>query len=460
MHQYIDGSYRPGRGETMPIEDPSTGDTFGELDLASALDVDDAVVAARQAFPDWSRRDARRAVERADQVRDDRSANWPIEFAQVESQQAGKPIRLTTDFDVPGTVDNVAFFAGAARHLEGQATGEYSADHTSSIRREAIGVVGSIAPWNYPLQMAAWKILPAIAAGNTIVLKPSELTPLTSLDVRRGRARGRASRTAWSTSSPARGADAGHHLVSHPGVDMVSFTGSTGVGKQVSPPRPPPSSACTWSSAARRRSSCSTTPTSRRPCTARWPRPLINTGQDCTAATRAYVQRPLYDAVRRRGVADLMGTVRLGDTADPATDLGPLVSARQRDHVAAMVDAGPRPTGATIVARRRAAAGTGPATTTQPTLITDAAQRSEIVQYEIFGPVLVVLPFDSDDEAIALANDTAVRPGRLGLDPRRLPRRCGPAARSGPARCGSTTTSRSSARCRTAGSSSRATART
>ncbi len=293
MHQFIDGSYRAGRGDTMPLEDPSTGKSFADLGLAAVGDVDDAVEAARRAFPEWS---AATPGERAGALHTLASVldETAEDFAQVESQQAGKPIRLAREFDVPGTIDNVAFFAGAARQLEGQATGEYSADHTSSIRREAIGVVGSIAPWNYPLQMAAWKILPAVAAGNTIVLKPSELTPLTSLMF------ADAARTSGLPDGVinvvvGRGADVGQHLVSHPDVDMVSFTGSTGVGKQV----------ITAAAATAKRTHMELG--GKAPFVVfddadleaavhgAVAGALINAGQDCTAATRAYVQRPLFE---------------------------------------------------------------------------------------------------------------------------------------------------------------------
>src|SRR6185312_7847067 len=150
----------------------------------------------------------------------------------TETRQTGKPLRLSENFDVPGTIDNVAFFAGAARVLEGRASGEYSADHTSSIRREAVGVVGSIAPWNYPLQMAGWKILPAVAAGNTIVLKPSELTPLTALLMAEAAQRAGIPDGVVNVVVGT-GPDVGEHLVSHPGIAMVSFTGSSAVGQRV-----------------------------------------------------------------------------------------------------------------------------------------------------------------------------------------------------------------------------------
>lgn len=271
------------------------------------------------------------------------------------------------------------------------------------IRREPIGVIGSIAPWNYPLQMAAWKVLPAIAAGNTVVLKPAEITPLTSLMFAQAATEAGIPDGVLNIVSGA-GREAGEHLVAHPGVAMASFTGSTAVGKRVA--------------------EIATSTVKRMHLELGGKAPfvvfddadleaavhgavagaLINTGQDCTAATRAYVQRPLYDAFVG-GVADLMATVRLGDPFDPATDLGPLISYTQRDRVAGFVDR----------ARSYATVVTGGAVPQGelakgayylPTLITGAAQDSEVVQSEIFGPVLVVLPFDSDDEGIALANDT------------------------------------------------------
>ncbi|CAM5428092.1 Gamma-aminobutyraldehyde dehydrogenase [Streptomyces griseoloalbus] len=179
--QFIAG--RPAKGtsgRTHSVVDPATGAQVYTYDLAGADDVDAAVAAAREAFPAWA---SATPGERSDALHRFATvvAERAEDFARAESLQCGKPLKLTREFDVPGTVDNIAFFAGAARHLAGQSAGEYSGDHTSYVRREPIGVVGSIAPWNYPLQMAAWKILPAIAAGNTIVLKPAELTPLTSL---------------------------------------------------------------------------------------------------------------------------------------------------------------------------------------------------------------------------------------------------------------------------------------
>ncbi|MBT2369757.1 gamma-aminobutyraldehyde dehydrogenase [Streptomyces sp. ISL-10] len=401
--QYIGGRLRSGTsGRTQDVVDPATGGRVHSYELASAADVDEAVAAAREALPGWAgatpgeRSDA---LHRFAGVLGDRAE----ELAHTETVQCGKPIKLTTEFDVPGTVDNTAFFAGAARHLQGQSAGEYSGDHTSYVRREPIGTVGSIAPWNYPLQMAAWKILPAIAAGNTIVLKPAEITPLTSLLFAEAAAEAGIPAGVVNIVNGA-GKDAGEHLVGHPDIAMTSFTGSTAVGRRVA--------------------EIATASVKRLHLELGGKAPfvvfddadieaaahgavagsLINSGQDCTAATRAYVQRPLYDAFVA-AVADLMATVRLGDPLDPTTDLGPLVSHLQRDRVAGFVERARAY--ATVVTGGEAPGGDlDRGAYYRPTLITGAAQDSEIVQSEIFGPVLVVLPFDTDDEGIALANDT------------------------------------------------------
>ena len=180
-HQYIAGEFCVGTADReVDIVNPATGEVLARPDLASPGDVDAAVRSARDAYPQWS---GSTPAERSDAMLAFAAELHTIEaeLASAETLQTGKRLRMSAEFDVAGSIDNVAFFAGAARHLTGLATGEYSGEHTSSIRREPLGVVGSVAPWNYPLQMAAWKVLPAIAAGNTIVLKAAEITPYTSL---------------------------------------------------------------------------------------------------------------------------------------------------------------------------------------------------------------------------------------------------------------------------------------
>ncbi|WP_199552425.1 gamma-aminobutyraldehyde dehydrogenase [Streptomyces sp. N35] len=398
--QYINGTLRPGTsGRTHSVIDPATGAEVYTYELASAADVDAAVAAAKAAFPGWA---GLTPGERSDALHRFAAvlAERAEEFARAESLQCGKPLKLTREFDVPGTVDNAAFFAGAARHLQGQSAGEYSGDHTSYVRREPIGVVGSIAPWNYPLQMAAWKILPAVAAGNTIVLKPAEITPLTSLLF---------AEAATAAGIPdgvinivtGTGKEAGEHLVAHPDVAMTSFTGSTAVGKRVAEVATATVKRIHLELGGKAPFVVFDDADLEAAANGAVAGALINTGQDCTAATRAYVQRPLYEAFVER-TKQLMETVRLGDPFAPDTDLGPLISHAQRDRVAGFVE---RARGyARIVTGGEAPKNDG--AYFQPTLIADAAQDSEVVQSEIFGPVLVVLPFDSDDEGLELANDT------------------------------------------------------
>jgi betaine-aldehyde dehydrogenase len=401
--QYIGGRPRHGTsGQDHQVIDPATGESVLTYALASTADVDAAVAAAEAALPAWAGAtpgERAEALHRLAGVLAERAED----FARVESLQCGKPLKLTTEFDVPGTVDNTAFFAGAARHLQGQSAGEYSGDHTSYVRREPIGVIGSIAPWNYPLQMAAWKILPAVAAGNTIVLKPAELTPLTSLMF---------AEAATAAGLPdgvvnivtGAGRTAGEHLVGHPSVAMTSFTGSTAVGKRVAEIATATVKRLHLELGGKAPFVVFDDADLEAAAHGAVAASLINTGQDCTAATRAYVQRPLFDAFVAR-VAALMETVRLGDPFDPTTDLGPLISHAQRDRVAGFVE---RARGyATVVTGGEAPGGDlKDGAYYRPTLITGAAQDSEVVRSEIFGPVLVALPFDSDDEGIRLANDT------------------------------------------------------
>ncbi|MER6157574.1 gamma-aminobutyraldehyde dehydrogenase [Streptomyces sp. NPDC001868] len=401
--QYIAGRPTKGTsGRTHTVVDPATGDEVLTYELAGPDDVDAAVAAARAAFPGWA---ATTPGERSDALHRFAAvlADRAEEFARAESLQCGKPLKLTREFDVPGTVDNTAFFAGAARHLQGQSAGEYSGDHTSYVRREPIGVVGSIAPWNYPLQMAAWKILPAIAAGNTIVLKPAELTPLTSLLF---------AQAATDAGIPdgvinivtGTGKEAGEHLVGHPDVVMTSFTGSTAVGKRVAEIATATVKRLHLELGGKAPFVVFDDADLEAAVNGAVAGALINTGQDCTAATRAYVQRPLYEEFVARTAA-LMETVRLGDPFAPGTDLGPLISHAQRDRVAAFVERA-RAYARVVTGGQAPQGELKNGAYYRPTLVADAAQDSEIVQSEIFGPVLVVLPFDSDDEGIRLANDT------------------------------------------------------
>ncbi|MGU3292161.1 gamma-aminobutyraldehyde dehydrogenase [Williamsia sp. M5A3_1d] len=387
-------------GPLHTIVDPATDLPVAQMALATAADVDTAVAVARAALPGWS---GATPAQRSAVLRDlaDILERESDALAAQEVAQTGKTIRLAAEFDLPGAVDNTHFFAGLARALEGKAAAEYSGDHTSSIRREAVGVVASITPWNYPLGMAVWKVMPALAAGCTVVLKPAELTPLTTLSL---------ARLATEAGVPdgvlnvltGNGAEVGEALAGHRGVDVVTFTGSTGVGRRV------------MAAAAARGTRVQLELGGKAPflvfddadLTAAVhgavAGALINSGQDCTAATRAIVARPLYDDFVS-GVGALMSQVRMGDPTDPATDMGPLVSRAHRDKVAGMVS---RAASSGIRVVTGGILPSGPGAYYPPTLLADVGEDAEVYRDEVFGPVLTVSAFDDDDDGIRRANDT------------------------------------------------------
>ncbi len=457
LGQFIDGRHEAGSGGTVDVLNPADGSVVATLGEATVADVDAAVAAARRAYPGWSRATPgeRSAALLALADRIEARAE---EYARVETAQSGKPIKLTTEFDVPGSIDNVRFFAGAARVLDGMAQAEYDGTHTSSIRREPIGVVGSIAPWNYPLQMAMWKILPAVAAGNTIVLKPAEITPLTSLMV---------AEDALAAGIPAGvinvltgpGRSVGEALISHPDVSMVSFTGSTPVGQRVMELATGTIKRVHLELGGKAPFVVFDDADLDAAANGAVAGALINTGQDCTAATRAYVQRPHLEAFVEK-VAALMDTVRLGDPTDPSTDQGPLVSMRQRESVHGYVERAVA-AGATVV---RGGEIPGGALAARLLLPADPGRRRRPGLRD--RPAGALRP-GAGRAAVRhrrrghrTGQRRALRPGRLRVDHATRSAPSGPAARSRPAACGSTTTSRSSPRCRTAATRPRASART
>jgi betaine-aldehyde dehydrogenase len=397
---WISGAPVLSGGERTAVVDPATGRAVAQYALATPAEVDTAVASARAALAGWagSTPAERSAVLSALAKLADANAD---ELVAEEVSQTGKPVRLAREFDVPGSVDNIDFFAGAARHLEGKATAEYSADHTSSIRREAIGVVGTITPWNYPLQMAVWKVLPALAAGCTVVIKPCELTPLTTLTLAR-LAREAGLPDGVLNVVTGLGTDVGAALAGHRDVDLVTFTGSTAVGRKV------------MAAAAAHGHRVQLELGGKAPFVVfddadldaaiqgAVAGALINSGQDCTAAARAIVARELYDDFVA-GVAEVFGKVVVGDPQDPGTDLGPLISMAHREKVAGMVARAPGQGG------RIATGGSAPdlpGSFYSPTVIADVDENSEVYRDEIFGPVLTVRPFTDDDDAVRQANDT------------------------------------------------------
>jgi betaine-aldehyde dehydrogenase len=397
---WVDGAPLTTEGPRHQVINPATGDVIAELALATTADIDLAVASARAAFSAWS---SATPAERSAVLFKlaDLLETHAAEVIAEEVSQTGKPVRLATEFDLPGSIDNIAFFAGAARHLEGKATAEYSADHTSSIRREAVGVVATITPWNYPLQMAVWKVIPALAAGCSVVIKPAELTPLTTLTLARLASQAGLPDGVLNVVTGA-GADVGHALAGHPDVDVVTFTGSTGVGRKV------------MAAAAIHGHRTQLELGGKAPFVVfddadldaavhgAVAGALINSGQDCTAATRAIVAANLYDDFVD-GVAELMGKVVVGDPQDPDTDLGPLISVAHRAKVAGMVDRAPAQ-GARVAVGGKAP--DLPGAYYLPTLLADVAEDSEAYRDEIFGPVLTVRRHDGDDDALRQANDT------------------------------------------------------
>lgn len=397
---WIDGAPVTTGGAVAQVINPATGVPVVELALARPGDVDAAVASARAALRDWARATpAERSAVLATLAKLAGDASEALVAEEVS--QTGKPVRLATEFDVPGSVDNIDFFAGAARHLEGKATAEYSGDHTSSIRREAVGVVATITPWNYPLQMAVWKVLPALAAGCAVVIKPAEITPLTTLTLARLASEAGLPDGVFNVVTGS-GADVGTALAGHVDVDMVTFTGSTPVGRKV------------MLAAAAHGHRTQLELGGKAPFVVfddadldaaiqgAVAGALINTGQDCTAATRAIVAQNLYqDFVA--GVAELMSKIVVGDPEDPDTDLGPLITLAHRAKVAGMVERAPGEGGRIVTG---GLAPEGPGSFYRPTLIADVSEQSEVWRDEVFGPVLAVRSFTDDDDAIRQANDT------------------------------------------------------
>jgi betaine-aldehyde dehydrogenase len=388
----------PVEGETEPILNPATGEVIAHAPVSTAEDVNLAVHAAREAFPGWATTTpgerAHALLKLADAIEEHAG-----EIAELESDNAGKPIAAFREDEIPFMVDNLRFFAGAARCLEGRAAGEYVSGYTSFIRREPVGVIGQIAPWNYPLMMAVWKVGPALAAGNTIVLKPAETTPLSTLRVAELAAeilpRG------VLNVITGHGDPAGQALVTHPGVDMVSLTGSVDTGKWIA------------------RAASDTLKRVHLELGGKAPVVVFddvdletaletiagtgyyNAGQDCTAATRVLASAKVHDDVVGGLVEQAQGFV-LGDTRSPDTTLGPLNSARQRERVEGMLSRRPDyvelATGGNEPDR--------PGFFLEPTVVAGLKQDDEMIQREIFGPVITVQPFSDEAEAIAWANGT------------------------------------------------------
>ncbi|MGD1051078.1 MAG: gamma-aminobutyraldehyde dehydrogenase [Solirubrobacteraceae bacterium] len=399
LENFIDGAFRPALdGATEPVLNPATGEEIAQAPLSGAADVDLAVAAARRAFDGWSQTTP---AERAEALLGIAAAieEHGEELAREEAINAGKPLASVLSDEIGVMADNLRFFAGAARCMEGRAAGEYMAGHTSIIRREPVGVIGQIAPWNYPMMMAVWKIGPALATGNTIVLKPAETTPVTTLRLAQ-------LASEWLPAGVlnvlcGHGEPAGQALVEHPGVDMVSLTGSVDTGKRIA--------------------GAAAATLKRVHLELGGKAPVIvfddvdleaaletiagtgyyNAGQDCTAATRVLASAKVYDDVVA-GLASQASGLVLGDTLSADTTLGPLNSARQRARVEGLLER--RPKSAELVTG--GVEPDGPGFFLEPAVVAGLEQNDELIQREIFGPVITVQRFSDEAEAIAWANGT------------------------------------------------------
>ena len=405
MKMWIDGGWaESSSGTWIDVRNPATGQVIGRVPAGTSADVDRAVAAGRAAFKDgrWRSKWIPERVAILNKLAD-LIDEHTAEIAELETAQTGTALKLRRDSDIPFSADNLRFFATAIRHLEGKAAAEYSGSHTSMTRREPLGVVGQVAPWNYPFMMAIWKIGPALAAGNSVVLKPATVTPLTTLML------GELAKEAGLPDGvlnivTGRGDVVGAAIAAHPDIDLVSLTGDSETGKKIQ----------ALASANLKRVHLelggkapfivyadADLDAAARGATAAG---FVNAGQDCTAATRIYVQKPVYDEF----LALLKGyveTVRVGDPLDPSTDMGTLISDAQLARVEGFVERA-RQAGATIVTGGHRVDVPGlPGPFYQPTVVAGLGQDAEIVQNEVFGPVLTVLPFETEEEVLEKSND-------------------------------------------------------
>ncbi len=380
------------------VINPATEKTAGSVPKGTAEDVDRAVKAARQAFRKWSRltpgERSGLLLKLADALDKDTQR-----LGEMETGQTGKPLKLSLNSDLPFANDNIRYMAAQARVLEGTSAGEYAPGYTSIIRREPVGVIGSIAPWNYPYLMAAWKIGPALAAGNTVVLKPASNTPFTAIEIAKAAlAVGIPEGVLNVVTGP--GTEVGGALCRHEDINMISLTGDTATGKKIM------------------EQASSTVKRLHLELGGKAPfivfedahleaavqgavvAGFVNTGQDCTAATRIYVQKSKYKDFVDDFVSHVK-KIRVGDPLKPSTDIGPLISKEQRERVAAFVERA-RKAGIEVLTGGKAL--DGPGFFYQPTVLAKAKHEDEVVQREIFGPAVVVMSFDTEEEIVRKAN--------------------------------------------------------
>lgn len=402
---FIDGQARQGRGDERVLRDVARGHEVGRLADCDAADVADAVRSARSALAGWSETTpgerARLLLRLADRLEEDAD-----DISRLDAEDSGKPYATMREGELPFSLDNLRFFAGAARSLEGTGAGVLSRGYTSLLTRRPVGVVASITPWNFPFLMAIWKLGAALAAGNTTVIKPSSRTPRSTL--RLAELAARVGFPDGVINVVTGTLEVGRALVDHPDVDMVSVTGSTSTGQDVMARAVAGAKRLSLELGGKAPAIVFGDADIARMAEALAMGGTYNSGQDCTAATRLYVSRERFDDAVDALRASLEA-VRPGDPFDPASHIGPLISRAHRDSVAGFVQRA-RQAGAEVLCGGGApewAAPDDPAAWYLPTLVVGAGQDSEIVQGEIFGPVIVALPFDAEEEAVRLANDVS-----------------------------------------------------
>ena len=399
-YSLIIGSSRPSHGRQELIA-PATGKTFATVAVGTLEDVSNAVAAAKAAQLIWG---ALTPGERSIAL-----LKWADlleqnidHLAALESINAGKPIKLAKYGDVPVAVDNIRYFAGIARRVEGAASGSYMGGSSSLIRREPVGVIAAITPWNYPILMAAWKLGPALAAGNAVVIKPAPNTPITTLEL---------ARLALEAGLPAGlinvitgGAEVGEAMIRHPDVRMVTFTGSTKTGRRVGELAGGGAKRVTLELGGKAPALIFADSDLEAAVQGVTAGAFVNAGPDCTAVTRIYVEESIYAKFLKR-FKEVTTSIRMSDQLESErTDMGPLSSAAQLEKVHGYVQSARQQK---IKVELGGELPVGEGYFYPPTILTGAPQHSNVVQEEIFGPVVVVAKFKSELEAIELANDCA-----------------------------------------------------
>ena len=396
----IDGAFQRGEGEPEQVNDPTDGSSIVSLAGASRAQVDDAVAAADRAFPIWSGFSPKERSLAMLKIADRIEAKQD-ELAELEMRNCGKPLATARAVDVGNTVDVFRFFAGALRTTSGIPAGEYRSGFTSMLRRDPLGVVAGIAPWNYPLMMAAWKVAPAIAAGNTVVLKPSEHTPLTALKLAEICAEFLPAGVVNLVTG--NGSDVGASLVSHRKVRMVSLTGDIATGRKILEAVAPTIKRTHFELGGKAPVIVLDDADIDAAAEGIVDAGYYNAGQDCTAASRVYAQAgietKLIAAIEQR-----INALTMGDPRHHATSLGPLITERQRDRVEGFVRRAVTDAGAELVTGGNPGEGAG--FFFQPTLIAGAKHSDEIVQREVFGPVVSVTRFTDIAQVVDWANDS------------------------------------------------------